>query len=134
MRKEHYIYPAIITYDKDGISIEFPDLPGCLSCTMESEEIMGNAKEALALHLSTMEDENEDIPAASDIRYLRHNENQAIIVVDVWMPIYRDRIKYASMKKTLTIPRWLNDLAEENNINFSKLLQTALKKRLGIEK
>ena len=48
------------------------------------------------------------------------------------MPLVRDRIEEKSVKKTLTIPKWLNDLAEENNINFSQLLQVAIKKYIGL--
>lgn len=49
------------------------------------------------------------------------------------MPLIRDRVQRATLKKTLTIPKWINDLAEENNINFSQVLQEALKERLNIK-
>jgi len=90
------------------------------------------AKEALALHLSGMEDDNDIIPDPSDIPSIKLEESQAIMFIEVWMPIYRDKIKYTSVKKTLTIPKWLNDIAEENHINFSQSLQNTLKEQLGI--
>ena len=52
--KNHYSYIAVLTFDSDGISIEFPDLPGCLSCAETYEEAYNNAEEALALHLYGM--------------------------------------------------------------------------------
>ncbi len=132
MCKDHYIYPAIFSYDADGISIEFPDLPGCFSSADETNSAIAMAKEALALHLSSMEDDNDEIPSPSDINTISLETGQVIVLVDVWMPIYRDKIKYSSVKKTLTIPRWLNDLAEENHINFSQLLQNSIKNQLGL--
>lgn len=132
MFNEHYIYPAIISYDSDGISVEFPDLPGCLTFSTTTDKAVSMAKEALALHLSGMEDDNDIIPKPSDISLIKLEDSQAIMLIEVWMPIYRDKIKYSSIKKTLTIPKWLNDIAEENNINFSQSLQNTLKEQLGI--
>jgi len=51
MKKDSYIYPAILNYAEDGISIIFPDLPGCLPCAANIDEAVHNAKEAMALHL-----------------------------------------------------------------------------------
>ena len=132
MFKDHYIYPAIFSYDNDGISIEFPDLPGCFSCADTTEEATINSKEAMALHISSIEEDNEQIPEPSKITDILLEKNQVIMIVEVWMPIYRDKIKYVSVKKTLTIPKWLNDLAEQNKINFSHLLQDSIKEHLGI--
>jgi predicted RNase H-like HicB family nuclease len=132
MFNDHYTYPAIFSYDEDGISVEFPDLPGCYTCANDSNTAISMTKESLALHLSGMEDDNDSIPTPSDITSITLEENQVIVLVDVWMPIFRDKIKYSSVKKTLTIPKWLNDVAEENHINFSQLLQSSIKEQLGI--
>lgn len=59
-------------------------------------------------------------------------ENQSVSYISVWMPLIRDEIENKSIKKTVTIPKWLNDLAEDNNVNFSKILQTSLKEYLGL--
>ncbi len=132
MFNDHYTYPAIFSYDEDGISVEFPDLPGCFTCSEDSNSAISMAKEALALHLSGMEDDNDKIPSPSDITSIELETSQVIVLVDVWMPIYRNKIKYSSVKKTLTIPKWLNDVAEENQINFSQLLQSSIKEQLGL--
>lgn len=130
--KKHYIFPAFFYFDEDGISIEFPDLPGCLPCADTSEEAFTNAKEALGLHLYGMEQDNEEIPQPTPIRQL-HPENGAIVtMIDVFMPAVRDRINNSYVKKTLTIPAWLNQAAEAENVNFSQLLQESLKHYLGI--
>lgn len=131
-KKDQYIFPAIFDYAEDGISIHFPDLPGCFPCAHNTEEAIKNAKEALALHLWGMEEDNEVIPEPTPINKLQFTGNQIPVLIEVVMPAYRDAIENASVKKTLTIPQWLNKLAESNNINFSQTLQSALKKHLNI--
>ncbi|PFU70406.1 pilus assembly protein HicB [Bacillus thuringiensis] len=128
-----YSYPAIFEYDEDGISVCFPDLPGALTCGDDEEEAYNNAKEALGLHLFGMEQDQDIIPKPTQIRNIKVEENQVIILVNVFMPLIRSQIKRATIKKTLTIPRWINDLAEDNNINFSQVLQDALRERLNIK-
>jgi len=132
MGKDRYVYPAIFDYADDGISIEFPDLPGCLTCGDTEEEALAMAKEALALHLYGMEQDGEPIPEPTPAHKIKVGESQAVVLVDVWMPPFRDEVRERAVKKTLTIPKWLNDLAEANNVNFSRVLQNALKDYLGL--
>ena len=131
--KELYIYPAVFTYDDDGIAIEFPDLPGCLSCADNDEEAVFNAKEVLALCLYDCEEDGKKNPEPTDISKIPVEENQRVFPIDVWMPYYRAKIKTYYVKKTLTIPNWLNVLAERHGVNFSRLLRKALVDYLGIE-
>ena len=130
--KDTYIYPAIFSFDSDGISIEFPDLPGCLPCATTVESAMKNAKEALALHLYGMEKDNDDIPEPTDIRSIRTDKNQTITLIEIPMNVFREKMKNKTVKKTLTIPAWLNTEAENQGINFSQTLQDALKQKLNI--
>lgn len=64
---------------------------------------------------------------------LHPEHNQVVGLIEVWMPAFRESIENKAVKKSLTIPRWLNDLAEKENINFSHLLQSAIKIHSGIE-
>lgn len=130
--KDNYIYPAVFDYAEDGISIEFPDLPGCLPCADTVEEAVKNAKEALMLHLYGMEEDNEAIPEPTPINKIAAEKNQAIILVDVFMPPFREKQHTKFVKKTLSIPSWLNAEAEHCGINFSAVLQEALKERLNV--
>ncbi|HEU4964533.1 MAG TPA: type II toxin-antitoxin system HicB family antitoxin [Bacilli bacterium] len=132
MKKDRYMFSAIFDFAEDGISIEFPDLPGCLPSAHSSEEAMKNAKEALALHLYSMEQDSEAIPEPTDFSTLRIEPNQVIVMIEVWMPPYRDEIEEKAVNKTLTIPKWLDDLAKERKVNFSRILQDALKNYLGV--
>ena len=126
MLPEYYTFPAIFTYEDDGISITFPDLPGCLPCAVNEIEAVKNAKEALGLHLFGMEQDNEVIPKPSKIADLKMQKKSAAVLIEVFMPSIRDAAINKSIKKTLTIPAWLNYKAEAANVNFSKLLQESL--------
>lgn len=134
MKKDYYVYPAIFSYANDGISIEFPDLPGCLPCADTTEEAVSNAKEAMGLHLFGMEEDNDPIPEPTPITKIKIESNQALMLIEVFMPMMREAIQNEAVKKTLTIPRWLNVIAEANKINFSQVLQAALKERLNIKR
>ena len=131
MYPNYYAYPAILYYDPDGISIEFPDLPGCLPCGQTTEEAFHNAKEALGVHLYGMEQDGEPIPAPTQLQGLHPEEGGVVTLVEVFMPSIRDRAQNRVVKKTLTIPAWLNREAEAAHVNFSQVLQDALKKYLG---
>lgn len=131
--KDYYQYPAIFDIDDDGISIFFPDLPGCLPCADNVQEAFKNAKEALQLHLFGMEEDNEEIPPASSPLDIKLEKNQVLVMIEAWMPPFREKMMNKSIKKTVTIPRWLNLLAEKENVNYSHLLQMALRKYLGTD-
>lgn len=132
MKKDRYIYPAVFSYEDDGISIEFPDLPGCLTCGDTTEEALKNAKEAMELYMYGLEEDGEDIPSPTEIKNIKIGANETIVLIDVWMVPVRDYMENRAIKKTLTIPKWLNEMAEENGVNFSHILQNALKEYLGL--
>ena len=129
--KKYSTVPAFFYFDQDGIAIEFPDLPGCLPCAQTEEEAFANAKEALGVHLFGMEQDGEEIPEPTPINQLCPEKDAAIVMIEVFMPSVRDRINNKVVKKTLTIPAWLNRKAESANVNFSQILQDGLKQYLG---
>ncbi len=132
MKKDYYIYPAIFEYANDGISISFPDLPGCISCAKTDEEALYMAKDALGLYIACSEEDKEEIKKPSKLNEIKLKENERAVLIEINMPLFREAVQNTSVKKTLTIPKWINDLAERNNINFSQLLQMAIKDNLGI--
>lgn len=132
--KNSYEFIAIFDYEEDGINISFPDLPGCLSCADTTEEAIKNAEEVLGLFLYDLEVENKKIPNATRLENIKCNKNEKAVLVNVWMPLVRNELEEQTVKKTLTIPEWLNKLAEEKNVNFSKILQSALKDYLKVKR
>lgn len=132
MIKDRYFYPAILHYQKNHILLTFPDFPECTVRAKSEEEALQEGKEVLALHLYTCEQEGINIPEPTKVNQLKVGSGEVIILVEIWMPPFRHTLAQRAVKKTLTIPKWLNDLAEEKGVNFSQVLQLALKKHLGV--
>ncbi len=131
--KDRYSFIAIFNVADDGISIEFPDLPGCLPCADNMEEALKNAREALGLHLWGMEQDSEEIPEPTSITDIHCESNEVPAVIDVFMPTFRDKLNNRFVKKTLSLPAWLADLADKDGVNCSKVFQNALMEYLGVK-
>lgn len=131
--KNRYIYPAIIKLENDSYIVSFPDLENCFTFGKSLEDALDSARDVLELYLYDMEQDGVKIPDASDFSYIRLKENESIVLIDVWMIPVRDKMENRSVKKTVTIPKWINDIGLEHNLNFSQLLQAAIKDRLGIK-
>lgn len=131
--KDNYVYPAVFEYDDDGISISFPDLPGCLSCAQTDEEALYMAKDVLRGWLLVSEECGDDIAEPTPLQDIAIEKNQHCILVEANLAPHREPFENRAVKKTLTVPAWLNKMAERENINFSQVLQSALKEQLHLE-
>ena len=135
-KPDFYRYHAIFTYEDDGVHVVFPDLPGCVTYGEDEGKAICMAKEALSLHLYGMEQDGEEIPLASGLKQLAQSEtledNETFFLVEAFMPAFREKQNKRFVKKTLSIPYWLNAEAERQGINFSHTLQNAIKQQLNI--
>ena len=131
--KDRYSFIAIFDVADDGISIEFPDLPSCLPCADTMDEALKNAREALGLHLWGIEQDGEEIPKATAIQDITLEKNQVPAVIEVFMPPFRDKLNNRFVKKTLSLPAWLADMADKDGVNCSKIFQNALIDYLGVK-
>ncbi len=120
-----YTYVAVLQYDEDGISAFFPDMEEAYTCSITTEEALKDAAEVLKLSIRSRIKDNEDIPKPTEIKDIKLEKNQYTTLISVDM---EEKIKYD--KKTLTIPHDLNVAAEEAGINFSQVLQTALREKI----
>lgn len=128
-----YVYPAIFTPEEQGgYSISFPDVEGCFTQGETLEEGLKMANDVLCLTLYGLEKDEKPIPAASEVNAVKHEKDEFVTLVACDTMVYRRYYEKKAVKKTLSIPSWLNELAEENHINFSSVLQAALKKQLHI--
>ncbi|MCD7834317.1 MAG: type II toxin-antitoxin system HicB family antitoxin [Lachnospiraceae bacterium] len=127
-----YAYPAVFTKEENGYSIQFPDLESCYTSAKDINEGIAMAEDVLCLTLYWREKEGKEIPAPAGVNEIAHAENEFVSLVACDTDWYRRFYDSKSVKKTLTIPGWLNDLAERNGINFSSVLQEALKAELKI--
>ena len=131
-RPDRYFYPAVFTYEEgQEIAVTFPDLDVATSGTDEADALL-SARELLGCVLFGMEEDGEEIPAPSQVKDLRLAENEKSQLVDVFMPSIRMAQINRSISRTVTLPAWLNSAALEHNINFSAVLQNALKAELKL--
>ena len=128
----NFFYPAIFTYNEEDKSyiVEFVDLKGCSTFGETLDEAYLMAQDAMGLYLSDLEEYPKPTIPYSHIKL---KKNQFISIIEIDLLEYRKKYNNVSIKKTLSIPTWLNTLAEKNNINFSQLLQKALKEELNIQ-
>lgn len=129
-----YVYPAIFTAENEQYSIYFPDLPNCFTQGKDLLDGLNMAQDALCFVLYHMEDDGKEIPKASDIKSVIVPENSFVTLIACDTFEYEKFYKNKSVKKTLTIPEWLNDIAIRENINFSNVLQNAIMEQLHITK
>lgn len=126
-----YIYPAVFEKEGDQYSISFPDLSNCFTQGEDLQDALEMAQDALCLVLYHMEKEGKEIPAATDIKKIEVSDNAFVTLIDCDTFEYEKFYKSKAVKKTLTIPEWLNDMAVKENINFSNVLQNALMEQLN---
>lgn len=124
-------YPAIFTFEDNQYWVEFIDLENCFSDGKTLQEAMENSKEAMGLYL---EDLQEFPECTTNIKDIKLNDNQIISFVSVDLEEHRKKYEKKSVKKTLSIPAWLNTIAEREHVNFSQILQKALMETLNINK
>ena len=128
------VYPAIFTKESDGYSIEFPDLDGCYSCGNDLTHSVKMATEALDGYLASLIERNIPIPSPSKVTAIKADTDGEFVVMICGNPdkVLKKNQKNKAMKKTLTIPVWLGELADKNHVNYSSVLQEALKERLNV--
>ena len=129
MRK--LFYPAIFTREDDGsYTIEVPDISGCVTCANSIEEGYEKVAEALAMVLEYMEDNKEEFPKASSPNDFELKPGDFVVTVEFNLLAYRQKMGNKSVRKTVTIPQWLDTMATEQNISFSHTLQDALMEKV----
>ena len=130
-----YAYPAIFHPEADGgYSVFFPDIEGCFTQGDTELEAVDMAEDALTLMLWDMEERKEPLPAPSKASSIPLQGDEFIMLVKADTLAYRKHHDTQAVKKTLSIPRWLDTLAKEQNINFSNVLQNALLTELNLHK
>jgi len=121
------IYPGVFYKEDNSFWVEFPDLEGCQTFGDTLDETYENSKEALAAYCVTLLEQGKVLNPPTDIYRMQVPENAFASLVEA------DLVKRSqAVKKTLTIPSWLNEIAEKRHVNFSGVLQDALIQRLNV--
>ncbi len=129
-----YVYPAVFTKEDNGYSVSFPDIEGCYTQGETIQEAMEMAKDALNLVLYSFEEDGIPFNPPSDIKSINVSEDDFATLVCCDTIEYRRFYDNKAVKKTLTIPNWLNTMSEREHINFSQVLQEALIEKLGVNR
>lgn len=126
-------YPAIFhTADEGGFWVSFPDFPECLTEGDDMTQAYEMAVDALGLAIASREQEHEEVPSASGFESITVSEGEFLTIVEFDMLAYKKRTNNRAVKKTLSIPEWLNEAATDAGINFSQVLQEALIQKVGM--
>ena len=123
-----YVYPAILFQDNEQVGVKVPDLPGCFTFGHDKAEALLMAKDAIEMWLWDAENKHEPIPVASSSLIVGDCETFTLIAADTTE--YRKANDTRAVKKTLSIPSWLNAQAEKANAPYSQILQEGLKEYL----
>lgn len=128
--KTKFCYPVILQKDGEGYVVWAPDLAGCNSYGETITDALEQVKEAIGICLEMLTEKQQDIPepTAPEAQVLEAGQFVAIVEFD-WLE-YQKKYCSKAVKKTLTIPMYLNDMAVREHINFSAVLQEALLQRL----
>ena len=131
-----YAYPAVFTYEKsEGVYyVNFPDIENCFTDGRSVAEALEMGEDALTLMLCQMEDDGIRLPEPTDIKKISLGENETATLVFADTDEYRRENDTRAVKKTLSIPRWLDVMAVRKGVNFSAVLQKALKEELGVNR
>lgn len=125
-------YPVILSPSKDGILVKIPDFDAMTS-GKDVADAMAMARDLISLLGITLEDDKEPVPAPSELSAIHGKKNDIVTLVDADFAAYRQKYDLRTVKKNCTIPAWLNTEAMRAGINFSAVLQEALKAKLELD-
>lgn len=129
---EKIFYPAIFhEAEEGGFWVSFPDLPECLTEGDDMKQAYEMAVDALGISLTSRKKDGEMIPEPTEINKI-NAEDGILAVIEFDMLEYQKRHSSRAIKKTLSIPEWLNEEAVARGVNFSQVLQEALMLKLNI--
>ena len=125
-------YPAIFhKAEEGGFWITFPDIPECMTQGDDMQQAYEMAADALGLAITNREEEKEELPSASQPDSIFVDANEFCVVIEFDLLAYKRRHNSKAVKKTLSIPEWLNEEATALGVNFSQVLQEALIQKIG---
>lgn len=135
MTKNFICYPMIIEKqsNKELYYAYFPDVEGCYTGGKDIQDTIDKGKEALGSYYIELENNDKEIKEPSDPKKIKLKDNQQLIYVDVNMKWFREKDKYKSITKAVTLPKYLNQKAIESGVNVSAILQKALIEILDIK-
>ena len=127
-----YIFPAVFEKEEGhGYNVRFPDLEGCYTCGQTLIDAFEMANDVLALVLVDKEESGEVIPEPTPIERITAAPEGFTSYIACDTKRYRRTYRTRAVKKTLSIPEWMNEEALSAGLNFSKILQEAIAEKLN---
>ena len=127
-----YVYPAVFTPEEGGFSVNFPDLEGCYTSGDDLQDALYMAQDVLSFTLFDYEKSGKDIPEPSLLSSIEIKDGEFINYIVCDTVEYQRKNNNKAIKKTLTIPEWLNEAAMAKGVNFSQVLQDGLRDALNL--
>ncbi|WP_220412078.1 type II toxin-antitoxin system HicB family antitoxin [Faecalicoccus pleomorphus] len=113
-------------------SLRFPDMPGCYSDGKDLEDALKNAKDALELHYYGIVKDGEEVPESTGTVSQEEAEGCLVCPVTIYPDVVMEKYNNKKIKTNCTLPAWLKEIAENNHINYSQVLESAIKQKLGL--
>lgn len=123
--ENNYVYPAYIKEDDGEKILVFPDFEELVVGAEDDVDFIQDAQTELALVIIDYLDEGKELPKRS--KFVKD-----AIYIHVWLPYFRNKIKEIYVRKTVTIPSWLDELAKNSKVNYSACMVKGIKDELGI--
>lgn len=126
-----YTFTAVITPENGKCYVRVPDIAGCVTTGKDIEDAVAQITDALGGCLVVREDQELPIPPATPQRDIPHEAADVLTLISVDTIAYRAKTDTRAVRKNVSIPAWMANLAERRGINCSKVLQEALAQRLS---
>lgn len=124
--ENNYVYPAYLKEEDGDKYLVFPDFEELVVGIEDDIDFIQEAQTELALVIIGYLDEGRELPKRSEF-------DKYAIYIHVWLPYFRNMTKEVYVKKTVTIPLWLDELAKNGKVNYSACMVKGIKEELGLE-
>lgn len=132
MRKLTYL-AVLEPAEDEGYGVYFPDLPGCISYGKNIKEAQDMAEEAVGLYIYSLERDGDSLPIPSEKLETEDMSGCIVIPVSIFPDLIKNEMDNKRVSTNTTLPNWLKQIAEESNVNYSRILETALLDYLGLQ-
>ena len=126
------IYAAVFKQEEDKVYVSFPDLPGCITSGEDMSEAYEMAVDAANLWVtSAVEDLHEQVPEATPIEQIECGDGERVMLIQIDTEDYLRKTETRAVRRTVSIPSWMDQIAQKRGISLSKVLQDALKSQIA---
>jgi predicted RNase H-like HicB family nuclease len=128
-----YVYPVVFNrLDGGGYCVYAPDFKGCVTEADDYAEGIAKIRDGLCGMLYMLERDKRPIPEPTDVFKIEHDQGDIVTLVDAPLDEYRRRVGSKAVRRTISIPEWLDELVTQSDISLSQITQEALRQKLNV--